>query len=115
MVAFSFLHLFSNHLLTLAALLSVLINFVIVSLRLTPELTVSISDVQDKRQTALFSATQTKKVGIWHQTLRYPTYHRPVVSLNKQHVLQVEDLARLSFQTKPIYIDVDEDRKKANI
>ncbi|RZC58340.1 hypothetical protein C5167_005642 [Papaver somniferum] len=43
---------------------------------------------KDKRQTALFSATQTKKV---------------------------EDLARLSFQTKPIYIDVDEDRKKANI
>ncbi|XP_026380977.1 ATP-dependent RNA helicase HAS1-like [Papaver somniferum] len=41
---------------------------------------------KDKRQTALFSATQTKKV---------------------------EDLARLSFQTKPIYIDVDEDRKKS--
>ncbi|KAG5535347.1 hypothetical protein RHGRI_023195 [Rhododendron griersonianum] len=39
-----------------------------------------------KRQTALFSATQTKKV---------------------------EDLARLSFQTTPIYIDVDDGRKKA--
>ncbi|KAL9314352.1 hypothetical protein ACSQ67_019804 [Phaseolus vulgaris] len=38
-----------------------------------------------KRQTALFSATQTKKV---------------------------EDLARLSFQTTPIYIDVDDGRKK---
>ncbi|KAL4597688.1 hypothetical protein ACB092_11G006800 [Castanea dentata] len=37
------------------------------------------------RQTALFSATQTKKV---------------------------EDLARLSFQTTPIYIDVDAGRKK---
>ncbi|AES91328.2 DEAD-box ATP-dependent RNA helicase-like protein [Medicago truncatula] len=37
------------------------------------------------RQTALFSATQTKKV---------------------------EDLARLSFQTTPIYIDVDDGRKK---
>ncbi|KAH1126926.1 hypothetical protein GLYMA_06G209400v4 [Glycine max] len=38
-----------------------------------------------KRQTALFSATQTKKV---------------------------KDLARLSFQTTPIYIDVDDGRKK---
>ncbi|WVZ20382.1 hypothetical protein V8G54_007704 [Vigna mungo] len=38
-----------------------------------------------KRQTALFSATQTKKV---------------------------EDLARLSFQTTPIFIDVDDGRKK---
>ncbi|KAL5191194.1 DEAD-box ATP-dependent RNA helicase 27 [Glycine soja] len=38
-----------------------------------------------KRQTALFSATQTKKV---------------------------EDLARLSFQATPIYIDVDDGRKK---
>ncbi|KAG5531597.1 hypothetical protein RHGRI_026269 [Rhododendron griersonianum] len=38
-----------------------------------------------KRQTALFSATQTKKV---------------------------EDLARLSFQTTPVYIDVDDGRKK---
>ncbi|XP_030521648.2 DEAD-box ATP-dependent RNA helicase 51 [Rhodamnia argentea] len=38
-----------------------------------------------KRQTALFSATQTKKV---------------------------EDLARLSFQTTPIYIDVDDGRTK---
>ncbi|GAB4845136.1 hypothetical protein Ancab_038539 [Ancistrocladus abbreviatus] len=37
------------------------------------------------RQTALFSATQTKKV---------------------------EDLARLSFQTPPLYIDVDEGRRK---
>ncbi|KAJ1394709.1 RNA helicase, DEAD-box type, Q motif [Sesbania bispinosa] len=37
------------------------------------------------RQTALFSATQTKKV---------------------------EDLARLSFQTTPIYIDVDDGRNK---
>ncbi|KAK9000055.1 hypothetical protein V6N11_082190 [Hibiscus sabdariffa] len=37
------------------------------------------------RQTALFSATQTKKV---------------------------EDLVRLSFQTTPIYIDVDDGRKK---
>jgi len=26
--------------------------------------------------------------------------------------LQVEDLARLSFQTTPIYIDVDDGRKK---
>ncbi|PPD76654.1 hypothetical protein GOBAR_DD26410 [Gossypium barbadense] len=42
-------------------------------------------DVQQNRQTALFSATQTKKV---------------------------EDLARLSFQTTPIYIDVDDGRKK---
>ncbi|KAG5531592.1 hypothetical protein RHGRI_026269 [Rhododendron griersonianum] len=40
-----------------------------------------------KRQTALFSATQTKKV---------------------------EDLARLSFQTTPVYIDVDDGRKKVN-
>ncbi|EPS70480.1 hypothetical protein M569_04273, partial [Genlisea aurea] len=38
-----------------------------------------------KRQTALFSATQTKKV---------------------------EDLARLSFQTTPVYIDVDDGRKR---
>ncbi|KAK9275186.1 hypothetical protein L1049_022447 [Liquidambar formosana] len=38
-----------------------------------------------ERQTALFSATQTKKV---------------------------EDLARLSFQTTPVYIDVDDGRKK---
>ncbi|KMT15653.1 hypothetical protein BVRB_3g056420 [Beta vulgaris subsp. vulgaris] len=38
-----------------------------------------------ERQTALFSATQTKKV---------------------------EDLARLSFQSKPIYVDVDEGRRK---
>ncbi|CAJ1975383.1 unnamed protein product [Sphenostylis stenocarpa] len=38
-----------------------------------------------QRQTALFSATQTKKV---------------------------KDLARLSFQTTPIYIDVDDGRKK---
>ncbi|XP_058760964.1 DEAD-box ATP-dependent RNA helicase 27-like [Vicia villosa] len=37
------------------------------------------------RQTALFSATQTEKV---------------------------EDLARLSFQTTPVYIDVDDGRKK---
>ncbi|CAA0812513.1 DEAD-box ATP-dependent RNA helicase 51 [Striga hermonthica] len=37
------------------------------------------------RQTALFSATQTKKV---------------------------EDLARLSFETSPIYIDVDDGRKR---
>lgn len=37
------------------------------------------------RQTALFSATQTKKV---------------------------EDLARLSFQSTPVYIDVDEGRRK---
>ncbi|XP_011081257.1 DEAD-box ATP-dependent RNA helicase 51 [Sesamum indicum] len=37
------------------------------------------------RQTALFSATQTKKV---------------------------EDLARLSFQTTPVYIDVDDGRKR---
>lgn len=37
------------------------------------------------RQTALFSATQTKKV---------------------------EDLARLSFQTTPVYIDVDDGRRK---
>ncbi|KAI3976863.1 hypothetical protein MKX01_008721 [Papaver californicum] len=41
---------------------------------------------KDKRQTALFSATQTKKV---------------------------EDLARLSFQTTPVYIDVDEGRSKS--
>ncbi|KAI3883330.1 hypothetical protein MKX03_024546 [Papaver bracteatum] len=41
---------------------------------------------KDKRQTALFSATQTKKV---------------------------EDLARLSFQTEPVYIDVDVDRSKS--
>ncbi|XP_039054468.1 DEAD-box ATP-dependent RNA helicase 51-like [Hibiscus syriacus] len=40
---------------------------------------------KENRQTALFSATQTKKV---------------------------EDLARLSFQTSPIYIDVDDGRKK---
>ncbi|XP_017607910.2 DEAD-box ATP-dependent RNA helicase 51-like [Gossypium arboreum] len=40
---------------------------------------------KQNRQTALFSATQTKKV---------------------------EDLARLSFQTIPIYIDVDDGRKK---
>ncbi|XVE54597.1 hypothetical protein DITRI_Ditri03aG0094500 [Diplodiscus trichospermus] len=40
---------------------------------------------KQNRQTALFSATQTKKV---------------------------EDLARLSFQTTPIYIDVDDGRKK---
>ncbi|GMJ13717.1 hypothetical protein like AT3G18600 [Hibiscus trionum] len=40
---------------------------------------------KENRQTALFSATQTKKV---------------------------EDLARLSFQTTPIYIDVDDGRKK---
>ncbi|XP_074273447.1 ATP-dependent RNA helicase HAS1-like isoform X2 [Silene latifolia] len=39
-----------------------------------------------KRQTALFSATQTKKV---------------------------EDLARVSFRSTPIYIDVDEGRTKA--
>lgn len=38
-----------------------------------------------ERQTALFSATQTKKV---------------------------EDLARLSFQSTPVYIDVDEARRK---
>ncbi|KAK4483608.1 hypothetical protein RD792_010807 [Penstemon davidsonii] len=38
-----------------------------------------------ERQTALFSATQTKKV---------------------------EDLARLSFQTSPVYIDVDDGRKR---
>lgn len=38
-----------------------------------------------ERQTALFSATQTKKV---------------------------EDLARLSFQTTPVYVDVDDGRKK---
>ncbi|KAF8389822.1 hypothetical protein HHK36_024341 [Tetracentron sinense] len=38
-----------------------------------------------ERQTALFSATQTKKV---------------------------EDLARLSFQTTPVYIDVDDGRSK---
>ncbi|XP_057543190.1 DEAD-box ATP-dependent RNA helicase 51-like isoform X2 [Amaranthus tricolor] len=38
-----------------------------------------------ERQTALFSATQTKKV---------------------------EDLARLSFQSTPIYVDVDEGRRK---
>lgn len=38
-----------------------------------------------ERQTALFSATQTSKV---------------------------DDLARLSFQTKPIYVDVDEGRRK---
>ncbi|XP_042006676.1 DEAD-box ATP-dependent RNA helicase 51-like [Salvia splendens] len=38
-----------------------------------------------ERQTALFSATQTKKV---------------------------EDLARISFQTKPVYIDVDDGRKR---
>ncbi|XP_041992044.1 DEAD-box ATP-dependent RNA helicase 27-like [Salvia splendens] len=38
-----------------------------------------------ERQTALFSATQTKKV---------------------------EDLVRLSFQTKPVYIDVDDGRKR---
>ncbi|XP_057792442.1 DEAD-box ATP-dependent RNA helicase 27-like [Salvia miltiorrhiza] len=38
-----------------------------------------------ERQTVLFSATQTKKV---------------------------EDLARLSFQTKPVYIDVDDGRKR---
>ncbi|XP_065630114.1 DEAD-box ATP-dependent RNA helicase 27 [Quercus suber] len=44
----------------------------------------SLLNVQN-RQTALFSATQTKKV---------------------------EDLARLSFQTTPIYIDVDAGRKK---
>ncbi|XP_031104752.1 DEAD-box ATP-dependent RNA helicase 51 [Ipomoea triloba] len=41
---------------------------------------------KEGRQTALFSATQTKKV---------------------------EDLARLSFQTTPIYIDVDDGRKRA--
>ncbi|KAI4302583.1 hypothetical protein MLD38_038309 [Melastoma candidum] len=39
-----------------------------------------------KRQTALFSATQTRKV---------------------------EDLVRLSFQTKPRYVGVDDDRNKA--
>ncbi|KAL6518587.1 hypothetical protein OROGR_019089 [Orobanche gracilis] len=39
-----------------------------------------------ERQTALFSATQTKKV---------------------------EDLARLSFQSSPVYVDVDNGRKKA--
>ncbi|KAL2923195.1 DEAD-box ATP-dependent RNA helicase 27 [Bienertia sinuspersici] len=38
-----------------------------------------------ERQTALFSATQTKKV---------------------------EDLARLSFQSTPVYVDVDEGRRK---
>ncbi|KAL1090080.1 hypothetical protein V6Z11_D07G064000 [Gossypium hirsutum] len=42
-------------------------------------------NLKQNRQTALFSATQTKKV---------------------------EDLARLSFQTTPIYIDVDDGRKK---
>ncbi|KAI3916701.1 hypothetical protein MKW92_006889 [Papaver armeniacum] len=41
---------------------------------------------KDKRQTALFSATQTKKV---------------------------EDLARLSFQNEPVYIDVDENRSES--
>ncbi|PPR90555.1 hypothetical protein GOBAR_AA30135 [Gossypium barbadense] len=50
-----------------------------------PKLTGLLFDVQQNRQTALFSATQTKKV---------------------------EDLARLSFQTTPIYIDVDDGRKK---
>ncbi|KAK9105560.1 hypothetical protein Scep_022404 [Stephania cephalantha] len=40
------------------------------------------------RQTALFSATQTKKV---------------------------EDLARISFQTTPVYIDVDDGRTKATV
>ncbi|OVA05054.1 Helicase [Macleaya cordata] len=41
-----------------------------------------------ERQTALFSATQTKKV---------------------------EDLARLSFQTTPVYIDVDDGRSKVTV
>ncbi|KAL6552142.1 hypothetical protein OROGR_008296 [Orobanche gracilis] len=45
-----------------------------------------IKNLPKERQTALFSATQTKKV---------------------------EDLARLSFQSSPVYIDVDNGRKKA--
>ncbi|KAL6582969.1 hypothetical protein OROMI_005047 [Orobanche minor] len=45
-----------------------------------------IKNLPKERQTALFSATQTKKV---------------------------EDLARLSFQSSPVYIDVDNGRKRA--
>ncbi|KAF9665599.1 hypothetical protein SADUNF_Sadunf16G0139800 [Salix dunnii] len=53
-------------------------------IKLLPKLMSSLINVQ-ARQTALFSATQTKKV---------------------------EDLARLSFQTTPVYIDVDDGRTK---
>ncbi|KAI4344034.1 hypothetical protein L6164_011311 [Bauhinia variegata] len=49
------------------------------------EMKQSIKILPKNRQTALFSATQTKKV---------------------------EDLACLSFQTKPVYIGVDDDRTK---
>ncbi|KAH9603800.1 hypothetical protein KSS87_000578 [Heliosperma pusillum] len=97
-----------------------------------------------KRQTALFSATQTKKLPKSptpnHQSitvaLRLHLQHHPNPTSSQLHhsptppstppypafntrfdgglyVRRVEDLARVSFWSTPIYIDVDEGRTKA--
>jgi ATP-dependent RNA helicase DDX18/HAS1 len=69
-----------------------------------------------ERQTMLFSATQTTKVpgaaasapAPKHVLLVAAPATTPPVATDFAAILQVEDLARLSFRHKPLYVGVDD-------